>query len=206
MTTCLLAWAVVDQLAQFFTSARGLQFLALWITLDGLLCELFGVFVLLSPDYERVRDRLNTYLDFNRVAAIEDLQQWMNNEQVRLRQDPSFATAGQFRNLDFRCEEDRRFLQYVLFIESYDRPTIDSCEFVAQVDDPSFKDILLRVETDESDKVIVDDDTFCRQCEKAINRSYYRQGALLIILGFILIIVATVLQIVAFGLTENTIA
>lgn len=195
-----MVWLSLDQLAQFFTSARGLQFLALWLTLDGLLCEVFGVFVLLAPDYDRVRHRLRAYFDFNRVAAMEDIREWVNTTKTHLRQDASFETEGQFREVALRCDAERRLLSYILFLESQDRPTIDTCGFVAQVDTPSLAEIAIQIETATGETLTVDDDKFRQQYEKGINRSYYRQGAWLILFGFGLMIVATVLQIAAFWL------
>lgn len=195
-----MAWLSLDQLTQFFTNARGLQFLALWLTLDGLLCEVFGVFVLLAPDHDGVRRRLRAHFDFSRVAAMEDLREWVNTTQIQLRQDASFETAGQSREVDPRCDVDRRLLSYILFLESQDRPAIETCGFVAQVDNPSLSEIAIQIDTAAGETLTVDDDTFRRRYKKGINRSYYRQGAWLILFGFGIMIVATALQIAAFWL------
>jgi hypothetical protein len=193
-------WLVFEQLGQFLSSARRLQFLALWLTLDGLLCEVFGVFVLVAPDYDRVRHRLRAHFDFHRVTALEELREWVNDTRTRLRQDASFDTAGQFREVVLRCDADRRFLSYLVFLESQERPPIATSGFVAQADNPSLTEIALHVETAAGETLTVDDATFRRRYEKGINRAYYRQGAWLILLGFGLMIVATILQIVTFWL------
>lgn len=190
----------LESLIRFFTSKEGIQFFSLFVMLDGLICEVVGVFILLSTDYQKIQNKLHNLFVFNKVRKIRNIQSRLNQTQEELRQSSTFNDKGDYHQLEVRTDEEREILEYVLFPEEYERTSIEKIGFRARKSGPSLGDIVLTVDTTKHSGIEIEDDVLDRWLSKAIDRSYYRQGAWLIILGFILMIVATILQIASYWL------
>lgn len=190
----------ISDLHSFFTSTEGLEFLSLFFTLDGLICELFGVFIILAADYQNIRTFLTKYFQLPHVDNFRNLREWVNEVQIGLRKNCNFTNNGDSQDFTSCLGNHREYLERLILPNDSGGTNITKFEFVAQEDNPSLDSIVLRVNTSDHPNIIIENSEFEKWYKQAINREYYRQGAMIIVIGFVIMIVATISQIVAYWL------
>lgn len=189
---------ICADITNIFTSEEGLYFISLIFLLNGLIAEILGVAIILSVDYSKVRDFLSKVFDFNRIVQIRELRERINEGKIELRSDPDFNSEMDSRVFELQDSTQEELLVNIIFSNRPSEINIQRLEFIAKADNPQLKDIVLRLSTDTYNNLQIEDDQLERWVTDGINRRYYKQGALLILMGFILIFISTLLELVRF--------
>lgn len=189
---------IYADITNLFTSQEGLYFISLIFLLNGLIAEILGVAIILSVDYSKVQDFLSKVFDFNRIVQIRELRERINERKIELRSDPDFNSEMEFRVFELQDSTQEELLVDIIFSNRPSEINIQKLEFIAKADNPQLKDIVLRLSTDTYNNLQIEDDQLERWVTDEINRRYYKQGALLILMGFILIFISALLELVRF--------
>lgn len=173
-------------------TSRQLTLLALIITFVGLLAEIIGVIIILGGDYQKARIKLENIYKFRKIESIEQLQDTIYETKLKLRDRDDFSSEGaQFDLTEFN--ED--VLKRIVFTHGEQTQEIENVGFTAMTDDPTMEDIRLTISTESEDDILFSHTEIQNSIQKATRQVFYWYGAISVLFGFILMFLATILEI-----------
>jgi len=193
----VLAGGPVARLGETLAAPVTWEFLAIVLSIDGLIAELLGVLILMAVDYPVLDRALTRVFTIDRETRIEQLDGFLTEQRTQL---PNTATGDdpEFHPVVEAGDEAGRFdlLTDVTFPEPHES-LADITAFGFVVTPGGDQRFAIR-STQIDDPVEIEDDRYERWFTRATDRSYYRTGGKVIVVGFLTMLAGQALLLGAF--------
>lgn len=181
----------------FGTTSNRLTFIALCITLAGLLMEIAGVFIILAGDYNKTRRFMEKIYEFSKVKDIKQTNNEVNEEKSRVRFD-ELDTEGEYESIVGSTDIDLKVLESIVFFGS-ESLEITDVGFTAIAENMDMETVRLTISAESLDHDLqLTHSEFRDRHQQTIRHLYYRYGSILVLIGFIFMMFATSLEIVSY--------
>lgn len=186
---------VCSLVTDLITKRVHLQLISLFFLISGLLIDIIGVLIILSADYQKVRDKIRHIVKFSRESNIQELRQEINQKKLELRKNSDFITKDQAENFELSRKKGRQLLVDIIFSDRKQEIHIKEMRFISKSRDPKLKDIILSIDTNICDNLHIEDKELEIWSDRSVNRIYYRYGGLFVLFGFVLLLISAIVEL-----------
>lgn len=192
------------------TSIQLIEFFSIIFSIIGIIFEIFGVFIVMAPDLSDVGMLLDRYFNFTRINRLREMRESKNDSLTDIE-------SGKLYFLDYEEWETKQHRFHKTILEKgepgFKRILSTTISPLISPEDHGSLDIVFRAghhHHDGQDRnpvefteiAILDNDgsfffidDFDRMIANAINRCYYILGGKILIFGFILLLISSLLRL-----------